>query len=461
MNLKRIVLSLSAASLLSVPILSATGQSSLSASQAYLPPAIDFILNSNSISSPDEVEPDFGLDPALQPWENFDLSVWGLDSPAIENTNLTVDPGDAPEGVRIDDFEFIALEQGSSNNSFNSARELFFGERSNVESTAPYFFTGPDGGMVFKSPVNGARTSSGTRFPRSELREYVRGGVTRRPNNETISTSGVNENNWVLGYQPNLIFDDNGRTESIENVGGRNGRLAATLRVNKVTVTGRPDDVGVTIIGQIHAQDDEPLRLYYRKLPDFDLGSVYAVHEIRRSRGDETPFRVGRDAPDINLVGTSTDLDDLQEDGFSTQQIETMLADGIALDELFSYEIINEGPLIIVNLIRGDANQPVIASTTINMETIENLRSGAENDPLGSGYNRADEWMYFKAGAYTQNNSDIENFDGVPTAGAATTGFGENGNEPDFDQVTFYRISVSHDENIVGSNGPEDSDISR
>ena len=99
MNLKRIVLSLSAASLLSVPILSATGQSSLSASQAYLPPAIDFILNSNSISSPDEVEPDFGLDPALQPWENFDLSVWGLDSPAIENTNLTVDPGDAPEGV--------------------------------------------------------------------------------------------------------------------------------------------------------------------------------------------------------------------------------------------------------------------------------------------------------------------------------------------------------------------------
>jgi len=248
-----------------------------------------------------------------------------------ENTNLTVDPGDAPEGVRIDDFEFIALEQGSSNNSFNSARELFFGERSNVESTAPYFFTGPDGGMVFKSPVNGARTSSGTRFPRSELREYVRGGVTRRPNNETISTSGVNENNWVLGYQPNLIFDDNGRTESIENVGGRNGRLAAT-----------------------EGQD-----------------GIF-----------EQPFRIGRDAPDINLVGTSTDLDDLQEDGFSTQQIETMLADGIALDELFSYEIINEGPLIIVNLIRGDADQPIIASTTINMETIENLRSGAENDPL-------------------------------------------------------------------------------
>jgi len=139
MNVKKIVLSLSATGLLSVPFLSAIGQSSVNSSQAYLPPVIDFILNTDSDNSSGEVEPDFGLDPALQPWENFDLSVWGLDSPAIENTNLTVDPGDAPEGVRIDDFEFIALEQGSSNNSFNSARELFFGERSNVESTAPYF----------------------------------------------------------------------------------------------------------------------------------------------------------------------------------------------------------------------------------------------------------------------------------------------------------------------------------
>jgi len=417
-------------------------------------------VDNNGSNAPSN-EPDFGLSPNLAPWDNFDLSVWGLDSPAIEDVNASVSVGAAPEGVRVDDFEFIALSEGSSNSSFNSSEALFFGQNGEAESSDPFFFTGPDGGMVFKSPVNGARTSANTRFPRSELREYVRGGVTRRPNGESISTSGANENNWALGYQPNLIFDDNDRDESIENIGGRNGRLAATLRVNKVTETGRPDDVGVTIIGQIHAQDDEPLRLYYRKLPGFDLGSVYAVHEIRRTRDNEMPERFGRDAPDINLVGTSTDLDDLQRNGLSTNQIETLLADGIALDELFSYEIINEGELITVNLIRGDSTAPIIASTTINMETIVNQRSEASNDPIGSGYDRADEWMYYKAGAYTQNNSDVEQFDGVNTPGAATTGFGPNGDEPDYDQVTFYRLSVSHDENIVGANGEEDSNISR
>jgi len=43
---------------------------------------------------------------------------------------------------------------------------------------------------------------------------------------------------------------------------------------------------------------------------------------------------------------------------------------------------------------------------------------------LNSGYDRSDEWMYFKLGAYTQNDS---------------------GNGSDGDIVTFYRTSVSHD----------------
>ena len=118
--------------------------------------------------------------------------------------------------------------------------------------------------MVFKSPVDGARTSANTSFPRSELREYVRAGRTNRADGGSISVSGANENNWVLGYQPqDLILDDNNRDENIPNVGGRNGRMSATLKVNRVTVTGADDDIGSTIIGQIHAENDEPIRLYY------------------------------------------------------------------------------------------------------------------------------------------------------------------------------------------------------
>jgi len=435
MNFKKIAPGIVASCLLFLSVFSAVGQTSTSNSPSILVPIIDLILNDGSGdgSGDGSAEPDFGLDPNLQPWDNFDLSVWGLDSPAIRDLNQSVPSGQAARGVRVDDFEFVALSEGVGNSSFNSAQRLFFGLDSNVESTAPYFFTGPDGGMVFKSPVDGARTSANTSFPRSELREYVRGGVTRRPNNETISTSGVNENNWVLGYQPqNLIFDDNGRDENIQNVGGRNGRLAATLRVNRVTVTGASDDVGVTIIGQIHAENDEPIRLYYRKLPNLNVGSVYVVHEIRRARDGDNPNdgRLGRDIPDINLVGSSSDSP-------SSNQTQQILAEGIALDELFSYEIINDGSLLIVNLIRGDFDAPIIATTTIDMATVVNLRDGAENDPIGSGYDRADEWMYFKAGAYTQNNT------------GAITGFGENGNEADFDLITFYRLSVSHDQNVL------------
>ena len=37
----------------------------------------------------------------------------------------------------------------------------------------------------------------------------------------------------------------------------------ATLAVNHVTTTGEKYQIGRVIIGQIHAKDDEPVRLYY------------------------------------------------------------------------------------------------------------------------------------------------------------------------------------------------------
>ena len=51
------------------------------------------------------------------------------------------------------------------------------------------------------------------------------------------------------------------------------------------------------------------------------------------------------------------------------------------------------------------------------MRRVIDLRS------MGSGYNRSDEWMYFKAGAYSQN---------------------DDGTVGDRDIVTFYRLDVDH-----------------
>jgi len=201
---------------------------------------------------------DFGLNPNNEPWENFDLSDWALDAP-------NADPEDGLS-ARTSDRDFIN-------------GELFPGSE-------PYFFTGPDGGMVFRSNVGGVRTSSNTSFPRSELREMLRAGDT------SIGTQGVNENNWALGYQPSNLDLRSGA----DDIGGRNGVLTATMRVNQVTSTGNSSQVGRVIIGQIHAENDEPIRLYYRKLPQNDLGSIYFTHEIRD----------GDDLDDVNLVGSSS-----------------------------------------------------------------------------------------------------------------------------------------------------------
>ncbi len=304
-------------------------------------------------SSSDSI--DFGLNPNNEPWENFDLSDWALDAP-------NADPEDGLS-ARTSDRDFIR-------------GELFPGSE-------PYFFTGPDGGMVFRSNVGGVRTSSNTSFPRSELREMLRAGDT------SVSTQGVTENNWALGYQPNnLDIGADASNSRAEDIGGRGGRLTSTMRVNQVTSTGSSSQVGRVIIGQIHADNDEPLRLYYRKLPNNDLGSVYFTHEIRN----------GDDLDDVNLVGSSSSN-------------ASNPSDGIALGELFSYEVINEGAEIEVILRSGDRDGTIIGRGSFNM------------DQENSGYDRDDEWMYFKAGAYTQNNS---------------------GNSNDFDEVVIYRLDNTH-----------------
>ena len=284
----------------------------------------------------------FGLSPDRAPQDNFDLSRWALDTPAPRSPGSDI-------GERINENEYDDISDASQN----------------------FFFTAPDGGLRFVTRLDGGRTSSGTSFVRSELREMLRAGDT------DISTRGANQNNWALGYQPNG-----------GDYGGRNGLLEASLRINKVTTTGDGDHPGRTIVGQIHAEDDEPLKLYYRKNPGDSHGCVYAAVEVRG--GDDIRF---------NLIGDSECNN---------------VSNGIALDELWSYEIENDDEDIIVRIRRGDQNGPIIASTTIDMFEYD------------LGYDVQGEWNYFKVGAYTQNNT---------------------GDDDDGDIITFYRIEASHGSN--------------
>jgi len=87
----------------------------------------------------------WALNPGLPPGSNFDLNNWYIQFPT-ENGSLTCTAGS------VDSASTTQLIAGYTN--------------------APYFYTGTDGAMVFWAPINGA-TTSGTTFPRSELRELI------------------------------------------------------------------------------------------------------------------------------------------------------------------------------------------------------------------------------------------------------------------------------------------------
>ena len=280
------------------------------------------------------------LDPNKAPSENFDLSTWNLSIP--------------------------------ENKGNGTATTITVSQINNTYENNKYFFTADDGGMVFKCPIAGFKTSVNTSYTRVELREMLRG------TNTSISTQGVNKNNWVFGTAP---------TADKNAAAGFDGEMNATVAVNHVTTTGSSSHIGRVIIGQIHANDDEPVRIYYRKLKDNALGSIYFAHEPTDGNGSEQWHE---------MIG-------------SRSSSSSNPSDGIALNEKFSYTIKVVGDSLTVTIIREGKDDVV---KNVNM--------------VNSGFNVGGQYMYFKAGVYNQNNS---------------------GDDDDYVQATFYALEKSHTSN--------------
>jgi len=267
------------------------------------------------------------LDPTLPPSGNFDLSYWKLTRPNQQEKGESI----LTNGYYVD------------------------GE----------FYTDPNtGAMVFWCPNDGM--TGGSSYPRNELREMMRRGDT------SIGTQGINKNNWVFSSSS---------MANQEAAGGVDGIMTATVAVDHVSETSDESfKVGRTIVGQIHASDDEPCRIYYRKLPDNTKGSIYFAHEPTTSSEQW-----------YEMIGSrSNDAADPE--------------DGIALGEKFSYEIKAIGNLLTVTIMR-EGKEDVVQ----------------EVDMTNSGFE--DDWMYFKAGNYNQNNA---------------------GDPGEYAQVSFYALDVQH-----------------
>jgi poly(beta-D-mannuronate) lyase len=115
-----------------------------------------------------------------------------------------------------------------------TATTITVSQINNAYENDTYFFTAADGGMVFKCPVDGFKTSANTSYARVELREMLRG------TNTSISTQGVNKNNWVFGTAP-----ESDKTDAA----GFDGEMTAMLSVNHVTITGISSHIGRVIAG--------------------------------------------------------------------------------------------------------------------------------------------------------------------------------------------------------------------
>jgi len=283
-----------------------------------------------------------GLSPTLPPSENFDLKNWYLSIPSDEDNN-----------EKADSIYEAVLSNGFENPSF--------------------FYTAEDGGMVFRTPISGAKTSKNTKYTRTELREMLRNG------NTSIPTAKPGKNNWVIGTAS---------PKAKRAAGAIDGKLKASLKVDHVTKTGNPNEVGRLIIGQIHGWKNEPIRLYYRLLPGHKKGSLYFAHESQTQTAEK------RKDTYYDLIGSRAS--DASEP-----------KNGIALGEVFSYQIELRGAKLTVEI---SQNGKVLADR--------------ELDISHSGYDIDDEYLYFKAGVYNQNAT---------------------GSDDDFVQATFYRLDADHE----------------
>ena len=288
----------------------------------------------------------------------------------IDNANNIVEVeafgclADIRSTIELTDW-YLSIPVDEASNT--KAESIYESRLNNDYFNAEFFFLNTDGGLVFRAPIEGTKTSTNTKYTRTELREMLRRGDTN------IKVQGVNKNNWVFSSAPN---------NDLDAAGGVDGELIAELAVNHVTETGDKSQVGRVIIGQIHANNDEPIRVYYRKLPQNNKGSIYLAHEIE-----------GGDDIYHELIGTRS-------------QSATNPENGIELNERFGYRISVVGRLLTLTVTRP--GQADITKTV---------------DMTNSGYDQGGQYMYFKAGVYNQNNT---------------------GNVKDYVQATFYKIENSH-----------------
>jgi poly(beta-D-mannuronate) lyase len=324
------------------------------------------------------------------PGTRFDLSEWKITLPADENGDGKVDEVDV---LRIKDYVH-----------------------------PDYFYLDADGRVVFVVP-NKAKTTAGSSNTRSELRHMLRG-------HNTIIETGDPANNFALEA-----------SEGHNGFGMIGGRLEAILRVDHVperALNPKSRPAYSVVVGQIHAVErdakfagfgwgNEPLKIFYKKLPGHTAGSVFWTYERNLPTSD--PSR-----KDIAFAVFGNAWADIREPGNK----------GISLGEDFSYSV-----NVYRNTMYLTFHNERLGTVRYRKSLISNVDANGVPDPVDHKLGYRDDSFYFKAGAYNQCSTEIDS-GGAWVAGCAGSGDWKldkaNG---DYAQVSFSKL-------VVGPPSPEE-----
>lgn len=282
-----------------------------------------------------------------------------------------------------------------------------------------FFYLDENRNLVFTAP-NKAKTTSGSSNTRSELRQMLRGRNTRIGTHEP-------KNNFSLrahkGYR------------RFATVGGQ---IEATLKVlhvarNAANETKKP--AYSVVVGQIHADKDqdvinegkgfgwgnEPIKIYYKKWPNHETGSVFWTYERNLPRNDT-------DRTDIAYPVWGNTWENANDPG----------SEGIALGQWFNYNVNVHKNTMYLTFRTADPAKTATYQVDLsgNVDPYGNVDS--KDNPRGySG-----DAMYFKAGAYNQCSTLDK--DGIWYAGCAGTGdWSIDEANGDYASVAFRRIQLS------------------
>lgn len=316
------------------------------------------------------------------PAEKFDLSHWNITLP------IDVNRDSKPDSINV--------------------------KRLRKYSHPDFFYLDAQDRMVFASP-NKATTTKNSSNTRSELRQMLRGTNTK------IKTHSVGNNFSIAAHD----FSD--------KFGSVGGKMEASLHVDHVARrAGNPKTKAAysAVVGQIHAvkykntssgfgYGNEPLKIYYKKFPDHEYGSVFWTYERNLAKKD--PNRT-----DIAYPVWGNTWENMADPG--TQ--------GIALGETFDYTVnVHENTM---HLTFSTARHGTVKHS-INL--VNNVDANGVVDPLDNRYSYGGDSMYFKAGIY--NQCSTVSGSGTWKPGCSGTGdWAVDKANGDYAQATFSKLVV-------------------